>query len=623
MNIDRKSIVVIALCVAFLLFYRPLLKLAGLERYVEPSKPAATQTTGPTAGDSATGDAAGESGSVAPEPAAPAPQAPATAAPAAGGETVPSLSAGLRPAEPVLQRTEAIETPYYIATFDNRGARLVSVQLKRYASSRSVDANGEHYVPKPGRDVPEELRVSLSGGPLFGLDLGSGEHRRSLAQAVYAVEESLDAAGQRRALTFTFRDSSGLVVRQTYRVRPESYGLDLAVSFQNVPTDWRITEYSLVTRSWPLLTEADLPADTRGLRATSLVGSNVHREGAHGLQKGPKHFEGAAEWAVVQSRYFMAGAVVSDGVARGVESSGEKRLLTAGQLAMLPPRTQAEQEVAINTLIMALPEGRPSDRFLVYAGPSEFTSLAHFDVELERGVDLGWNWIRPFSKVLLQVLNWIFGIIRNYGFAIIILATLVRVLLHPLNAMSMKSMRAMQKVQPEMERIREKYKNDPQAMNTAVMALYKEHKINPAGGCLPMLMQMPLFLALYQVLFNAIELRQAPFVLWMTDLSAPDQLFAVAGFPIRVLPILMSGSGLLQMRLTPTDPRQAPTMYMMNVVMLVFFYNLPSGLVLYWTVMNLMTALQQWMMLRSEKEPASAAVVVETPGKGKKGKGRS
>jgi YidC/Oxa1 family membrane protein insertase len=174
---------------------------------------------------------------------------------------------------------------------------------------------------------------------------------------------------------------------------------------------------------------------------------------------------------------------------------------------------------------------------------------------------------------------------------------------------SVKSMREMQKVQPEIERIREKYKNDAQAMNEAMMALYREHKINPAGGCLPMLVQMPLFIALYSVLFNAIELRHAPFVAWVTDLSAPDALFHVAGYPIRVMPLVMALSGFLQQRMTPTDPRQSSSMYFMNVIMLVFFYNLPSGLVLYWTVMNLLTALQQWLALREDggRRPVGAA----------------
>jgi len=152
------------------------------------------------------------------------------------------------------------------------------------------------------------------------------------------------------------------------------------------------------------------------------------------------------------------------------------------------------------------------------------------------------------------------------------------------------------------------------------MALYKEHKVNPAGGCLPMLIQLPLFVALYSVLFNAIELRQAPFVGWIHDLSAPDLLFsigplklfgaAIAAFPVRLLPILMAGSGVLSQRLTPSDPRQLPTMYMMNVVMLLFFYGLPSGLVLYWTLMNVLTAVQQWLVLRQD---GPAPVVVAAP----------
>jgi YidC/Oxa1 family membrane protein insertase len=151
-----------------------------------------------------------------------------------------------------------------------------------------------------------------------------------------------------------------------------------------------------------------------------------------------------------------------------------------------------------------------------------------------------------------------------------------------------------------MERIREKYKNKPEALNAAVMALYKENKVNPAGGCLPMLLQMPLFFALYAVLNSAIDLRQAPFIAWIHDLSAPDHLFSVAGFPIHLLPLIMAGTGFLQQKLTPTPAQQASTMYMMNFFMLFIFYGLPSGLVFYWTVMNLYTALQQWLAIRGD-----------------------
>jgi YidC/Oxa1 family membrane protein insertase len=263
-------------------------------------------------------------------------------------------------------------------------------------------------------------------------------------------------------------------------------------------------------------------------------------------------------------------------------------------------------------MVVGLPgSSQPVHRYVLYAGPSEYAQLARLSgTQLERVVDLGWSWVRPISAVMLRVLNWIYVLLRNYGVAIIALATLLRALLHPLNMSSMKSMRAMQKLQPEMDRLRAKYKNDPTTMNTAIMALYKENKVNPAGGCLPMLLQMPVLIALYQVLFNAIELRQAPFVGWMSDLSAPELLFTVANFPIRLLPILMALSGLLLQRMTPTNPQQAPTAYMMNVMMLVFFYHLPSGLVLYWTVMNVLSAIQQWLVLRQDGGPIPAPVVV-------------
>ena len=464
--------------------------------------------------------------------------------------------------------------------------------------------------------VPTGDRVGLAGGPTIGLDLGSGATRRDLENVIYAARESLDASGAVRALTFTASDPAGEFIRQTWRVRPDDYALDLEVEIRGVPQDSRIGDYSLTARSWPLFNDSDMLGDLRALRATSLIGSDVHREGPGGLMKAPKHFDGNAIWAGVHTRYFFAGFAAVGAATRSVISGGERRALTPDQLAMLGPNAKPDQDVVTNTLVVALPgTSTPVNHFLVYVGPNEYQRLLSYHLGLEKAVDLGWPWIVPFSTALLKLLELIYGLVKNYGLAILLLATLVRLVLHPLNMSSMKSMRAMQRVQPEMERLKAKYKNDPQALNTAMMALYKENKVNPAGGCLPMVVQMPVFFALYAVLFNAIELRQAPF-LWIHDLSAPDLLFTIAGFPIRLLPVIMAGSGLLQQRLSPTPPDQAPTMYLMNVVMLVFFYNLPSGLVLYWTVMNLLTALQQWLVLRQDGgaplAPATATAVAKS-----------
>lgn len=598
---DRKTVIAIALCVLFLVAYQPLLRMVGLGHYLEPTR----RPDVVAVPDSAAADSAGPV--------------------AVGIDTPPDPAQAQRPGTlsgvpiqtPVaaLERSIAIETPLYRAVFSSHGARVMSVALKKYASAFGESGrNGAVFHAPNGEDVPPADRVVLAGSPTFELGMQGPGGRDLIGQLHYAVEESLGVEGEIRALTFTAGDS-GFRVRQTYRVRPQDYAIDYEVEIQGTPPGGQAANYALETQSWPLFTEQDREADVRGLRASSLVGTNVRREGSGGLIKEDKVFEGNVRWAGVQNRYFIALAAVVDANPVRVVSGGERIPLTAGQRAMLPQNAKNEQDVVTNALEVRIPPpSAPVNRFVLYFGPTEYDRMAALGHGLDRTVDLGWRWLEPFSKALLVVMKWLYGLLHNYGVAIVLLATLVRAVLHPLNMASMKSMRAMQKLQPEMERIRTKYKDNPQAMNTAMMALYKEHKVNPAGGCLPMLLQMPLFIALYSVLFNAIELRQAPFMLWMNDLSAPDRLFDVAGFPIRLLPLLMAGSGYLQMKMMPQTPQAGmPNMSIMNLVMLVFFYNLPSGLVLYWTVMNVLTILQQWMMLREDgAQPAgSHAVVVE------------
>ncbi|MFN8586681.1 MAG: membrane protein insertase YidC [Candidatus Eisenbacteria bacterium] len=557
--------------------------------------------------------------------AATAPATPGAAATTATGTTgavAPAPVGGDVAAAAVAETRSVIETELYRAEFSNRGARLVSFELKKYAAAHGTSRYAEFPSrrPKRGATVPEGDRVNLAGGPTFALDLGSDAAKRSLADAMFAVVESTDAAGAVRALTFSLRDSSGFLLRQTWRVRPDTYVLDLEVETRNVPAAWRLTDYSITTQTWPLLTEANPANDLRGVRAVSLLGKDLHRDVAQGLvNKSAKQYNGVAHWAGVQSHYFMALVAANAGDGRGTRSAGENRMLTAAQLEHLPKGTKEAQPMAIGTLVMPLPSAGGVQHLTTYLGPADYFALAKEGgaLQLERAVDMGWNWIVPVSKLLLRLLKGVDGIVHNWGWTILILATLVRVVLHPLNMSSMKSMRAMQRLQPEIERIREKYKNDPAALNTATMALYKDNNVNPAGGCLPMLMQMPLFFAMYAVIFNAIDLRQAPFIGWIHDLSAPDRLFSVGSFDVHFLPLIMTATGFLSQLFTPTDPKQAPTMYMMNFVMLFIFYPMPSGLVLYWTVMNLLTALQQWLALRGD---SGSVVVVEPTGKGGKRK---
>ena len=576
---DRRTIYALLLCLAVFAVF------TGLQaRYMRKPQPKLVPTT--------TDTVPGET---------PAPVAPLTPVP---GAIRPVTS--LAVAE-VASRSVVLETPLYRATFSNIGARLQSVELKRYAAAwgASQYADRPGHRPKRGHEVPEGDRVSLAGEPAFALDLGEGTAFRSLAATPFAVAESTTAAGTVGAVTFTARDSSGLEVRQTWRVDPASYRLDLEVAVAGAPAD--IRDWSLTTRSWALVNDANVDQEARSVRAIGLLGKNLHRDGAQGLVGKPERLrEGAAHWAGVQTHYFLGLVAPVGAEGRAVVSRGGSHIVTADEIARLPNGAKPSQPVAEGTLIMPAPASG-AQRFAVYFGPSDYFSLAKLSgagkpgsLQLERAVDLGANWLLPFSYPLLQLLRLLDSWVRNFGIAIFLLATLVRVVLHPLNMSSMKSMRALQKLQPEMDRIREKLKNKPEAMNAAVMALYKENKVNPAGGCLPMVLQMPLFFALYAVLFNAIDLRQAPFFAWVHDLSAPDHLFTVAGFPIRLLPIIMAGTGFLQQKLTPTPPQQATTMYLMNFFMLFVFYGLPSGLVFYWTVMNLYTSLQQWLAIRGE-----------------------
>ena len=250
--------------------------------------------------------------------------------------------------------------------------------------------------------------------------------------------------------------------------------------------------------------------------------------------------------------------------------------------------------------------------FSYYAGPKELDRLALLGQGQEEVLNFGfWGF---FSVILLKGMKFFHQIIPNYGVAIIIITVIIKLVFWPIQAKSIKSMKEMQKFQPLMKKLKEKYKDDTQRLNQETMRLYKEHKINPFAGCLPMLVQIPVFFALFAMLRSAIELRGAAF-LWIKDLSQPDTIFHVAGFPFNPLPLAMTATSIWQMKLTPQtgDTQQQKMMTFMPLMMLFFFYSTSSGLVLYWTVQQMLSVAQQWWSLRQP----DAAVVVAPAGKTK------
>jgi YidC/Oxa1 family membrane protein insertase len=241
----------------------------------------------------------------------------------------------------------------------------------------------------------------------------------------------------------------------------------------------------------------------------------------------------------------------------------------------------------------------------LFVGPKDIDILKAQGNALEQSLDLGWFTV--IAKPLLYTLKFFYNYVGNYGIAIIIITIILKALFFPLTHKSYKSMKGMQKIQPEMTKLREKYKDDRDAMNKAVMELYREHKVNPMGGCLPMVVQIPVFFALYKSLMFSIELRHAPFLLWITDLAGPDNLFGqLLHVPMVIgpLPILMGISMFVQQKMTPSnmEPMQQKMMLALPVVFTFMFLSFPSGLVLYWLVNNVLTIGQQMYINKLVKD---------------------
>jgi YidC/Oxa1 family membrane protein insertase len=300
----------------------------------------------------------------------------------------------------------------------------------------------------------------------------------------------------------------------------------------------------------------------------------------------PLERTGQVQWTAVQNKYYAIAAIPRTSTAWSVLHQGTHALEYA--VALRWPLTTASTAV----------------HFTVYAGPKEIRQLALYDgngKSLEELVFFNYGWVRILRPDvwLLRPLQWLYDMTHNYGVAIIIITVIIKLLFYPLTWKSFKSMQAMQHLQPQMKRLQDMYKNDRQKLNEEMMKLYREQKVNPLGGCLPMVVQIPVFISLYQVLYASIELRHAGFMWWIKDLSAPDYPMA----------LLMGASMVVQQWMTPTtgDPRQAKMMLFMPIIFTFMFLNFPVGLVIYWLVNNLLTIAQQYVMLRKQPPVARAA----------------
>ncbi len=467
-----------------------------------------------------------------------------------------------------------VETNLLRVRIHTHGAGLLLVELKDYPSGFEPGT-----VVDLVRAGQEALDVQLAWG--------QPEARRlSLANALYAAEREARVVDgvKLQLVTLTARRTDGLVVRRIYRFRDGVYEVDHQIDITGLSGDLESPEMVVGWRTGIPYTEGDRSSNEQHFASLIRVGDEVSSWAPGKFKNGPRVVEGAVRWAAASNKYFLAALVPAAGTAIAAGADGDA--------------SSHRNSVWLRMPAAATDAARADVK--LYLGPKDLARVKAVDPALSDAVSLGYRWMRPLTLPTLSVLKFTYRLIPNYGLVIIVLSVLIRVILYPLNRSSMRSMKAMQRVQPEMEALRKKYADKPQEMNKQLMELYKKHKVNPVGGCLPMVLQMPVLFALYFSFMFAIDLRLAPFVAWIHDLSAPDTVAHISGFPIHVLPLIMTGVSLLQARSTPTDPRQKAMTTLMPIMLLVFFYGMPSGLVLYWTVTNLVTWVQQVIMNRAD-----------------------
>ena len=408
-------------------------------------------------------------------------------------------------------------------------------------------------------------------------------------------------------VTFTAHTQTGGTITVAYTFYGDRHDFGMAFSIPDPSSEGLQREYLFGWQGGLNPTEPDPGDDNGHFAAAALMGEDVEKITSVDKEEPRKSFSGVTYWAGVRSKYFLCVTIPRTREADGFIVTSRER-----------PIRYDDERLALKTfsayLRQDLSPGAPINaRYSVYVGPLEYSELKSYGLQLEDLVDLGWRWVvRPFALMILWLFKHMHAFVPNYGLVIIIFAFLIKVVFHPLTKKSMRSMRRMQLLQPRMEKLRERFKENPQKLNSEMMKMYKEAGINPMSGCLPLLPQMPIFYGLFQVFRTTIELRGAEFFWWITDLSQKD--------PYYILPIIMTVSFFLQQRLSTRDPKQKMLTYVLPLVFGFMFRNFAAGLTLYWTMYNVFSVIEQaWLIGHPESlEDTEEPLSVETVSKGGK-----
>jgi YidC/Oxa1 family membrane protein insertase len=503
------------------------------------------------------------------------------------------------------EREVVVETGLYRAVLTNRGGQVVSFVLKEH---RSHDG-----------ELLDLVRRREDGRYPFALVDGAGEPL-ALNDQLFAVERSTVDGETRVVLRY-----SGDAGRAEKRFLFHEDGVfDLQIEVRQ-PREW-----ALFVGPGLRNPSAEELEDRFAQRAAIYeAGEDVERLQPAGTEERTELPVGALRWVGLEDNYFLA-ALIPQAPLRSVSVLpflAEPSPGQAWRFRPLPPEdelSEADEDLPRDLALLVAPVGESID-LRAYWGAKKYQRLKDLPYDLERTVTI-WSWLRPIAVPILWGLLWIHdNVVHNYGWAIVLVTLVIKILLAPLTHKSFVSMRKMQELNPQMQAIRAKWRGklrDKQGkmnleaqrqMNEEMQQLYRTAGVNPAGGCVPMLLQMPVLFAFYQLLTAAVELRGAPWILWIDDLSRPDPFYA--------LPIIMGATQFLQQRMTPMagDPMQRRLMQAMPIVWTLFFLGFPSGLVLYWLTNNVLTILQQGILNRMHKKKDDESAPAAKPPKAQKG----
>jgi YidC/Oxa1 family membrane protein insertase len=479
-----------------------------------------------------------------------------------------------------------VETPLVRVGLSSQGAVITSWELKKFLTQTEEDSP----VHSPVQLVYTNGQYP---GPLTLKSEGHEELTTTLRQHSYRVEKDFSALDEQHPtgkVVFTYgSDESDVWVQKALVFHYDSYVVDLEIRTRGISEKLDLvlgTNFGVVEWGQGFIGL---------LGSTWKIGEELVKE-SPGADDPIIRREGPVKWLALQDKYFISVFMPEE---------------TTGIVAKL------ENEMVVSAGLN-LPVGVEGQvhKTRLYAGPKQFDVLKSFENGLEDTIDFGWfiygSWapVKFVAKPLFSVLRYINDYTHNFGWAIIILTLGIKLLFVPLQYKSYKSMQGMKDIQPKVAKLQEKYKDDKQKLNEDLMKLYREHKVNPVGGCLPMFLQMPVFIALFNILYMTIDLRQAPFMLWIHDLSIQD--------PFYVLPVLMGASMFVQQKIMPTtaDPNMAKMMLILPIGLTFLFVTFPAGLVLYWVTNNVLTITQQFVTDRyvlPPKKPGTTEIAKTDP----------